>query len=422
MEQEICSVNQNLEEYIVQIRRELHRFPEISGEEKHTIRLITNQLKEMDISFEVIENGGIIGIIEGSKPGKSIILRADFDALPMKENTHNLKGIKNVVSQNENVAHTCGHDGHTAMLLGAAKQLARHKDQITGRVILAFEQGEENGRGIYRLLKRLIEIGADGIWGIHIKPDIPSMKISVDKGPRMASLFIYKVTIKGVGGHGSRPDLANAPLDAFTDFYQQLKNMRVNTLNPFDPLTFSVGNVQTGSSHNVISDTLTFSGTFRYLHYEQGKHAEQEFKRILQRICELHGCQYEYEIEPKASDITVYNNDECTTIAQEAVQQSAGRNALYTYPAWMASETFAFYQKYFPGVFAFLGTENAKKGTGADNHHPQFDIDEDTLKLGVMVTIKNALLFLDYNKDILFEPETRDPKDLIIEAGLRIYD
>lgn len=409
-----------IEDYVIGIRRDLHEHPEVSGEEDRTIRLVTAELEKMGLSSEVIKNGGVLSIIKGTHPGKTLVLRGDLDALPMTENKNNLKGEKTVVSKNDGAAHMCGHDGHTAMLLGAAKILSENKDRLSGRVILAFEQGEENGRGVVGILSRILEIGADGVWGIHLKSDIPSGKISVDPGPRMAGAFMFDVRIDGNGGHGARPDLANTPVDVFTDFYNHLKSSRMNSLDPFKAITFSIGSVNGGSSHNVIPDSLNFKGTYRFLHYDQGVKAAQEFKYKLDKIAALHDCTYEYIIPPKAMNLSVYNQEDCAEIASDAVKDSIGETCLYNYPAWMASEPFALYQKYLPGVFAFLGIENKEKGTGADHHNPKFDIDEDVLKSGVASTVQYALYFLDTEKEISFEPEETGVKTFAKDAGFPV--
>ncbi|WP_231634283.1 amidohydrolase [Salinicoccus sp. YB14-2] len=409
-----------IEDYVIDIRRDLHEHPEVSGEEDRTIGLVATELEKMGLSSEVIKNGGVLSTIEGTHPGKTLVLRADMDALPMTENKNNLKGEKTVVSKNDGAAHMCGHDGHTAMLLGAAKILSENKDRLNGRVILAFEQGEENGRGIVGILSRILEIGADGVWGIHLKSDIPSGKISVDPGPRMAGAFMFDVRIDGNGGHGARPDLANTPVDVFTDFYNHLKSSRMNALDPFKAITFSIGSVNAGSSHNVIPDSLNFKGTYRFLHYDQGVRAVQEFKEKLDQIAALNGCTYEYIIPPKAMNLSVYNQEDCAEIASEAVKDSIGETCLYNYPAWMASEPFALYQKYLPGVFAFLGIKNKDKGTGADHHNSKFDIDEDVLKSGVASTVQYALYFLDTDEEISFEPEQTDVKTFAKDAGFPV--
>lgn len=409
----------DVEDYVIQIRRDLHIHPEIGLQEVRTMKVVTDQLAKLGIEYEIIPDGGIIGYIHGDQPGKTLILRADLDALPMKEEDNNLTMKKIVVSKNDTAAHTCGHDGHTAMLLGAAKILVQHKDKIKGKVLLAFEQGEEMGGGIYNLLKRLHEIGADGIWGIHLKSDIPTGKISVDSGSRMAASFNFNVVITGKSGHGSRPDLAIAPLDCFTDFYSNLKAMRLSSLDPFKTITYSIGTIHSGSAANIIPESLQFSGTARYLDYDQGAHAANEFKRILERVCDLHQCTYEFITEPKESDLIVFNHKDCAQIAASSVEKTIGGQALHTSPAWMASESFAFYVKYFPGVFAFVGIQNLEKGTGAEHHNVFFDLDEDALKLGVAATVQYAMDFLDYEKQIIFTPDKRDVKTLFIDNGFQ---
>lgn len=408
---------QQIEDYVIGIRRDLHRHPEIGLKEVRTMKVVTEELSKMGIRYEMVPDGGIIGIIEGNQAGKTLILRADLDALPMKEEKNNLTMKKVVVSHTDQAAHTCGHDGHTAMLLGAAKILSQHQDKVKGKVLLAFEQGEEMGGGIFNLLKRLCEIGADGVWGIHLKSDIPTGKISVEQGPRMAASFSFHVLIKGKSGHGSRPDLSIAPLDCFTDFYSNLKAMRLSSLDPYKTITYSIGTINSGTASNIIPEDLQFSGTARYLDFEQGAHAAKEFKRILEKVCDLHHCTYEFITEPKECDLIVSNQKDCAQIAKVAIEKTVGDDALYTSPAWMASESFAFYEKYFPGVFAFVGIQNLEKGIGAEHHNVFFDLDEEALKLGVAATVQYAIDFLNNDNEIHFTPDTRDIKSLFVANG-----
>lgn len=407
------TLSKQIEDDVINIQRDLHLHPEIGLQEERTIQVITSELDKMGIPYEIIPDGGVIGVIEGKHPGKSIALRADMDALPMKEEDQNLKQPKVVVSKYDDAAHTCGHDGHTAMLLGAAKILSENKDQIHGKVLLTFEQAEEIGGGIHNILDRLVDMKPDGVWGIHLKSDIPSGKISVDPGPRMSAAFKFDVIIKGKSGHGSRPDLSNSPVDCFTDFYSNLQRMRLKSLDPFQALTYSVGSVTAGNAANVIPDDLRFSGTCRYLHYEQGVAAANEFMRLLETVCETHQCTYEYVTKPTPKDTFVYNEETCAQIAEEAVKKSLGEETLYTYPAWMASEPFGLYLKYMPGVFAFVGIQNDGKGTGAEHHNAYFEIDEEVLKLGVAATVQYTIDFLKHEEDIPYKKETKDVGDLM---------
>ncbi|MDI2585595.1 amidohydrolase [Psychrobacillus sp. NEAU-3TGS] len=407
----------SIEQYVIDIRRDLHRHPEIGLQEVRTMNVVTEELSNMGIPYEIVPDGGIIGFIHGAQPGRTLILRADLDALPMKESLFNLKQKKAITSTIPNAAHTCGHDAHTAMLLGAAKILSSKREQIAGAIILAFEQGEEMGGGIKNLLNRLHQIGADGIWGIHLKSDLQAGKISVDAGPRMAAASGFRVVLKGKAGHGSRPDLAVSPVDCFVDFYQALRNMRHSRLSPFETITYSLGIVQAGSALNIIPDTLEFAGSFRYLNTEQGEQAIDVFKDLLTHVSDMHSCTFEYKMEPVVSDLVVMNEATCAGIATAAIEQTLGKEALATIPAWMASESFSFYLKYFPGVFAFLGVQNEEQGMGAEHHNEHFDIDESALTVGVTSTVQYALDFLDYKGTITYTVAEKDVHELLAQFG-----
>lgn len=400
-------------DYVIHVRRHLHEYPELSMEETETIKFICNELKQINIPYEIVPDGGIIATIKGEQDrGKTLLLRADLDALPMQESTMNLKSNKVVVSKNDGVAHTCGHDAHMAMLLGVGRQLAKHRDRLPGTVLLVFEQGEEVGGGIVNLMKRLVEMEIDGVWGIHLKNDLPTGKISVEAGPRMSAPLPFEVEITGKGGHGSRPDLANSPIDCFVDFHTQLSKMRMRQLSPHEPVTFSIGSLQAGSAANVIPESLTFAGTFRFLHKQQGEQIEAKFKKLLKSVCEIHQCSYKFIMEPRAKELFVYNNEQCSQIAERAVAKSIGKEALKLHPPWMASEPFAFYQAFFPGVFAFLGIKNIAKGTGADHHNIHFDVDEDALQLGVAVTLQYTFDFLQCDSPIRFTQQFKTVDEL----------
>lgn len=410
---------QDMEAEIIEMRRHFHLYPEVSMHEKETIAFVVNQLEELGIDVEIVPDGGVIGTLEGNRPGKTLILRSDLDALPIEEATHNLSKEKSVVSTRKGAAHLCGHDAHMAMLLGAAKILVEQHEVIQGKILFVFEQGEEMGGGIFNLLQRLVEIGADGVWGIHVKSNLQAGKISVDPGPRMAGIYPFHVEINGKGGHGSRPDLAKSPVDCFHAFYQKFQSMRLHDLNPFQPIAFSIGSIQAGSEDaaNAIPETLTFRGTARFLHMEQGRAMEAMFKDALDQICAQYACHYRFLKKTMPMDMLVYNQEECSAIAETAISKTLGEDVLEHFPAWMASEPFSFYQKYFPGVFAFVGIENTAKGTGAEHHNMHFDVDEDVLTLGVVATVQYAIDFLRADMEVNFVPEKRSVATLFEEVG-----
>lgn len=405
----------NLNHYIINLRRILHEHPETSLEEYNTKEIIKQELNKMNIDYEDIEQGGIIGFIKGKEKGKNLILRADIDALPINESPQNLCDYKKSKSKIEGKSHLCGHDGHTAILLGAAKILSKYKYKLNGNILLAFEQGEEKGQGIYNLLKRLLEIGADGVWGLHLKSDIYSNKISVEPGPRMASACSFDVLIEGKSGHASRPDLAISPLDCFYDFYGSFYDIKNRNMNPFDPITFSISSVQSGEAGNVIPENLRFKGTIRYLNYNQGVRAEKEFKRVLEITTKKNQCDYKYLRTPIAKDTTIYNHPKCSDIASEAVKKVLGSSYLKKHPIWMASDTYSYFLKFFPGVYAFFGIKNDEIGSGAEHHNAKFDIDESVLRKGTAVTVQYALDFLNYDKPIDFIKEKESLYSLFVK-------
>ena len=248
--------------YVVSMRRYFHENPELSNQEDKTIERIGQELDAMGIRYEVVPKGGIIGYIEGTKPGKgkTVLLRADCDALPVLEKKDNLAGPRVCCSKVDGVMHACGHDGHTAILLGAAKILNEHKDEIAGKIILFFERAEENGGGMPQMLAYMDKHGitADTCYGTHLFAMLESGKIGLITGGTMSTAMGFNITIHGKGGHGSRPDQANSPIDCFVAIYNALQAARLTKITPFKPLTLSVGLLQAGAVSNVIPNDLTF--------------------------------------------------------------------------------------------------------------------------------------------------------------------
>ncbi|HZW49665.1 MAG TPA: amidohydrolase, partial [Bacillota bacterium] len=195
-------------DYMVKHRRHLHTHPEMSGKEFETVLYIINELKALDIPYIEVENGGVLGFIKGTHPGKTVLLRADVDALPIQEPKVNLKAERTCVSQNAGVMHACGHDAHTSMLLGAAKILNQHKDEINGEVLLVFERGEEAAGNIRQIMHYMEDhkITWDGAWGLHCFQDMPTGTLGIRSGGCMAGSLVFRFKITGEGGHGSRPD------------------------------------------------------------------------------------------------------------------------------------------------------------------------------------------------------------------------
>ena len=389
--------------YVVEMRRYFHEHPELSNQEDKTIERIGQELAGMGIEYEVVPHGGIVAILEGKTPGKgkTVLLRADCDALPVQETKENLAGPRVCCSKVDGVMHACGHDGHTAMLLGAAKILKEHLDEVHGRIILFFERAEENGGGIPQMLAYMDEKGLkpDTVWGIHLYAGLESGKMGLLDGGTMASVFGFNVTIHGKGGHGSRPDQANSPIDCFVAIYNALEAARLTKITPFKPLTLSVGLLQAGAVSNVIPNDLTFAGTARLFDREEvGYPFKETLIKIVDGICAAYGCTATYN---QLSDpaYPVYNDPECVEFARKVVGAELGEDVIAQPEPWMASESFSRLQKLMPGVFALVGVNNPEKGTGAAHHNEYFDIDEDTFKLAVTGAVSYALNFLESDID-----------------------
>ena len=388
------------------LRRRFHTYPELSLQESGTIAAICAELNRFGIPHREIEKGGVIATVEGALPGKTLLLRADMDALPMQESECNLAGPRTCRSAVDGVMHACGHDGHTAILLVVARLLQQSRQQLKGRYLLVFERGEEEFDGIEALMQELDATEHyDGAWALHLMAGLDTGKVSVEAGPRMSGPFSFSYTIEGKSGHGSRPDLANNPLNTFLDFYQSVLLLKGQRANPYYPVTFSIGSIHAGTASNIVPPELTFSGTCRILDFDKvGAFWVTAIDASLHDACRRHGttCR-RHSYTPR--DMAVVNNGVCAGIARGAAVKLFGEGSLASMEPWMASECFSMYLKRAPGLLAFVGTRNPQKGSGADHHNVQFDLDEDSLDIGACLTLQYALDFMDFDGDFHFTPD-----------------
>jgi len=397
-------------------RRWLHEHPELSGQETQTIAYIVKTLEELSLTIHVIPNGGVIGVLNEGAEGPCVLLRADCDALPVQESEENLSQKRCCVSQNPGVMHACGHDAHTAMLLGAARALTAIKDDVSGCVLFVFEQGEEKGgKGFLENLLPYIEehftVGA--CYGAHVRWDIPAGCIAVMDGAVMAGAFGFDVNIHGRGGHGSRPDLAASPIDCFCAIHQQVSALRMRAVEPDKVLTYSLGLVHAGEQGNTIPESLRFAGTVRTFDTAgSGERFAREMRSIIDHTCKAHGCTAEYMHFSKP----LYETGNHVQLAQrtrQAIAQRVGEGVLASCPPWMASESMSAYLKLWPGVLAFVGICNEALGCGANHHTPEFDLDESALSVGAAAACAFALDIVRNRPKIAFEREIVSMQDLV---------
>lgn len=412
------------EALLIEIRRHLHRHPELSGREDQTVAYVCAKLDEFGVRYTNVPRGGILAEIGDESRGRTVLLRADMDALPMQENPDNLKGPKVVVSENDGACHACGHDGHTAMLLVAAKLLKQMEGDLPGRVVLCFERGEETGawvRYLFRHIQRT-NMKIDAVYGTHLLSTYETGQLSMEPGGVMAGAVGFDIDIVGRGGHGSRPDLSISPIDCFNAFYNSLNALRMKYISPFESLIFSMGKVQAGAQGNIIPDRLSFSGTARFFNGEMGRIFRDEFLHLLQTTCEAYRCTYEIN-RLSNPGTAVTNNAELSAFAKAAVAKHLGDGVVGRVDPWMASESFSLYLRLWPGVFAFLGMKNPDKGVGAEHHNERFDVDEDVLPIGAAAAVAYAVEYLQQNPDTpSFTPYPGTPVELLEETGFGEFE
>lgn len=389
---EIKELMKKNEKYIIKIRRYFHMYPELSFKEFETTNKIKDELEKMKIPYEVPKEypkTGLIGIINGSKKGKTVALRADIDALNIfEENDLTYR------SKNDGIMHACGHDSHIAMLLGAAKILNEIKDSLCGRIYLIFQPAEEVGLGAKYMIRQgtwFDEI--DSIYGSHIWSGLESGKISVEAGERMAAADGFKISIKGKSGHGSLPNETIDAVVVASAVVQNLQQLVSRNYSPLDSVAVSIGSFHSGSRFNIISGYAELEGTTRYFSKEIGKRIEVDMNRVIKGICDAYGADYEFKYN-YILDPTV-NDEKSSQLAENSIKKLLGDKVNGKMTKTTGGEDFSFYLEKKPGCFAFIGCKNEKIGATYPHHSEKFNIDESVLINGAGLYAQYAIDFLN---------------------------
>ena len=380
MKERILKLGQEFEADVIRWRRELHRFPELGGQEFRTAALVAEQAERLGLAVLKVGQTGRIAILDTGKPGKTVLLRADMDALPVSEHPENLKGERVVTSENPGCSHACGHDAHTAMLLGAMEILTELREELCGRVVFCFESDEENGSGWPVLLPVLEKLGIDTCFAIHVLSSLQSGKISLQSGGRMCGMVAVDAQFVGKGGHGSRPDLSVNPVFAAAAALSNLAVAAANRITPGEVLTLGITAIQGGSVFNVIPDRARILGTMRYFNREIGQIALDMEKSVFDHTAAMYGCTVEYAPRNRIYLEPVVNDPDCVRMARAALPGEW----LADCDPWYASETFSVCMNRWPGALAFLGIRNEEVGSGAEHHNEHFDVDESALWRGAV--------------------------------------
>jgi amidohydrolase len=325
----------------------------------------------------------------GERPGRTLAIRADMDALPIQE-----ENDLEFASRNPGAMHACGHDGHTAMLLGTAKLLLGMRDSINGEVRFLFQHAEElSPGGGEEMVEAGVMDGVDAVIGAHLWSQLPVGKIGVTYGPMMAAPDIFEVTIKGKGGHAAFPHQVVDSIAVGAQVVTNLQHVVSRETDPIENVVVSVSKFSGGTTHNVIPGTVEMVGTIRTLDPEVRERVPELMERVIKGVTEAHGASYEFLYKPGYRP--VINDEEVTRVIEETVREDFGEDTLEIMRPNMGGEDFSAYQQRAPGNFFLVGAGNEDEGIVHPHHHPRFTIDEDALRYGIMVFLGATFRLLD---------------------------
>lgn len=365
-------------EYIVGLRREFHQYPELSLQEFRMAKRIEEELGKFGISHSRAGETGVLGILRGTGKGESVIvLRADMDALPIRETNK-----VSYCSQTDGVMHACGHDAHVACLLGAAKLLAENRDAFGGEVRLIFQPAEEIGQGAKPFLEVGALEGADRVFGLHTAPDISAGTVGLKPGLNNAAVDHFKIVVQGKSAHVSTPQLGIDALYIASHIVVALQALVTRCTSPVEPVIIGVGKLEAGTTYNALAETAVLEGTTRTVSQESRERIQMLVTETVQGIAGIYGGSAEIRWTDFAS--ALINDPQVCQEAAEMVKQHWGDGRVVTdRKLSLSGDNFAEYILQVPGAYAYLGTGNPEKpGTLNAAHNGNFDIDEDALTLG----------------------------------------
>jgi amidohydrolase len=380
LKEKISKLSRDYAPEFIEIRHHLHAHPELSYQEFQTSAFVQNKLKELGIPFEIMAKTGVIGKIEGKNPDKKLIaLRADMDALPIKE--ENDVPYKSV---NDGIMHACGHDAHTSILLGAAKILEQTKNEWEGTIRLIFQPGEERNPGGASLLIKenvLENPRPQAIFGLHVHPGLEVGKLSFRAGMVMASADEIFITIRGKGGHAAAPHTTSDTILIASELILSLQQIISRNKNPFSPSVLSITSFQGGHTTNVIPSEVKLMGTFRAMDETWRFKAHELIRKHAVGLVTSLGAEIDLHID--VGYPVVYNNEALNRLARQKAEDFIGKQYVSETEIRMGAEDFGYYTQLIPGCFYRLGVMNTEKGIVSGVHTPTFNIDESAIQTGM---------------------------------------
>jgi len=385
---------------VIALRRDFHRHPELGLAEERTSAKVSAYLTECGLQVSRLNRTGVVGLLEGGRPGPTLLMRADMDALPIQE--ENDIPYKSV---NDGVMHACGHDAHTAMLLVAAKVISSLKNRLAGNIKFVFEPNEENVGALAMIEEGLLENPrVDACLGLHIWTPLQTGQVGVTDGPVMAGMEHFELLVKGRGGHTASPQSAVDPILAAAAIIQGVQLIQTREIDVLkEPAIIMFGKIEGGTASNVIPDSVTLSGTMRFLFegsQENRDNPKLRFERVVAGICATH--RADYELSFLYGHPTLVNHPEMAELVRTVASGELVTTPEVVSFVSLAGEDFSEFAARAPGAFYFLGAGNPAKQTDFPHHHPRFNIDEDVLSVGVEMHVRAALKFFKQTDNLTF--------------------
>lgn len=392
---DVLKITPEWENELIETRRHLHKFPEAGGFEERTSEYLKAEMAKLGYEAHKIVEYCYYYVLDTGMPGKTLVMRADIDGLKMDESEVNTAGInKPTVSEIPGMCHSCGHDAHTAILLTAVKILTKHKDELKGgKIYFLFEAGEENGYSAYQNAEWLEELKPDGMWGLHVSTAHPSGVISLEAGAKTAGTKSFSVTVKGRGGHSSRPDQSINPILGAANAMVATQSIINVYTDPMSATTIAVTAMSGGTTHNIFPDEATFMGGFRYSDITNGKIVTEKLPEVVANAAANYGCTTEFKFGATEALPTV--NDPAMSAIAEGALRKVHPEMEAQYGMIMGGESMGLYFTKVPGCFAWVGMADKEKGTDAPHHNALFDVDESMLKPALDVSLQFASGFLE---------------------------
>ena len=383
---DIISQSREIHEWIVEKRRAIHRHPELMYEEFETSRLVQNTLSELGIEYEKdIAVTGVVGLV-GNGEGPCIALRADMDALPIHE-----EADVEFRSEIDGKMHACGHDCHTAMLLGAARVLKDNESEINGTIKLIFQPAEEGGAGGKMMREQgvLEDPDVERIFGLHVSDKLPTGTLASKEGTLLAATSSIRILVSGNGGHAAMPHLTVDPVVTGSKIVVELQTLVSRELDPLESGVISITMVNAGSATNVIPSSMELQGTIRSLTSDGITRLQHRVREVAEGIAMDNRCME--EVTYHANDIPPTDNDgECWELGNISAGEILGEECVSDMGSIMGGDDFSYYTQVIPWCFSFLGVGNPEIGAVYGVHHPKFKVDEDALSLGTAIHVNTA--------------------------------